>query len=224
MDLSNKKFISIGGGCFSNILLTRLDKLTNQSIRVAGPIDNLRSIHGILGSLHLFDGSLEEELLGPNANPIITTKKDGKKAFDEVDKEFKFKNFAIIHNDWTSEKCKTELKRRFDNFYDFYEKSKTDNNYWFVYTLCEFDKHNVEEVKEIQSKLNELGILDRLIIIGEQPTFELKENVKPNNELGWPKFDFQEWKEVFGERYIVIDEANYYDLAAEKFLNVLKRI
>lgn len=224
MELEGKKFISIGGGCFSNILLTRLDKLTNQSIRVAGPIDNLRSIHGIIGSLNLFNRSLEEQLLGKNANPIITVKKDGKKAYDECDKEFKFKDFAIIHNDWTSDKCRNELKKRFNNFYNFYEKSKTDNNYWFIYTLCEFDKRAVEEVKEIRLKLKELGILDRLIIIGEQPTFESKENVKPNNELGWPNFDFPEWKEVFGEQYIVIDEANYYDLAAEKFLRFLKNI
>lgn len=222
MKLEDTKFISFGGGCFSNILLTRLDKLTGYNIRTAGPIDNLRSIHGIVGSLKLFDKSLEEQLIGAGANPLITNKKDGKKAYDECEQEFKFEDFAIIHNDWRTQKCKDELKRRFNNFYEFVKNAEDNSNYHFLYTLCEFDNRSIEELNAIKDILIELGIYDKCIFVGTEIAAQPIETYTLSNQVNWPNFNFENWKAVFGDKYIVITDSNYYDLAAEKFLNILK--
>jgi hypothetical protein len=224
MDLSNKKIISIGGGCFSNILLTRLNKLTGYDIRVPGPIDNLRSQHGILGSLKLFDKSLEEQLLGKNAKPYIYKKADGKKPYDECDEEFKFEDFVIIHNDWSTDKYKEGLKNRFNNFYDFYEKSKKDGNYLFIYTLCEFDNKSIGELNTIKEHLKKLGILDKTIFIGEEIAKQPVENFELSNQVNWPNFNFENWKKIFEDKYMIIPNSNYYDLAAKTFLEILKTL
>lgn len=221
MKLEDTKFISFGGGCFSNILLTRLDKLTGLNIRVAGPIDNLRSIHGISGSLKLFDGSLEEQIIGENAKYVVSIKKNGQQSFDECNKDFTFEDFVIVHNDYETDKCKKELKRRFDNFNNFLLESKSNPNYWFIYTLCEYDNKSVEELYAIKDTLKNIGILDRCIFIGDEIAKNPVGSYTKSNQVNWPEYNFQNWKTVFGNRYIVITDSDYYDYAAVKFYSAL---
>lgn len=218
------KMISIGGGCYSNILLTRLDKLTGLNIRVPGPIDNLRSLHGIEGSLKLFDGSLQEQLLGENASFQIEKKKAGKQSFDEVDFNFVFEDFAIIHNDYRKEKYKANLKTRFENLKAFYQEAKTNPNYFFLYTLCQFDRKSIGRLKIIKQKFQELGIDNKIIFVGTSIAPVKLENETKSNTENWPDFNWPEWTEVFGKNYIILRNCDYYDLGAKLFLTKLKEL
>lgn len=224
MNLAETKIISMGGGCFSNILLVKLNHLTGLSIRVPGPIDNLRSVYGIDGSLHLFDKSLEQELLSENAEYREIKKAKGKQSYDEVDIEFAFKNFVIVHNDYRTEKYKKGLKQRFENFYDFYEKSLNNDNYLYIYTLCQYDRKSLGHLYNIKHKLEKLGILDKILFIGTAVAPVPLEGQKISNMGKWPDYNWPEWQEVFGDRYIVLRNCDYYDTATKLFLEKLQKL
>lgn len=152
------KFMSIGANC-ADIGYLGPDRLR-------GPVDNMSGVKGILCFESLFNNTFLEEF---KATPI--QKPRFKNYEGDSDICYIYKSFAVCHNNPLEEKFIENLKKRYDNFIEFYSHIK-EPNYYFTYSLnTEILKatHTIQNEKLLRdeiSLLKNLGILNKTIFVG----------------------------------------------------------
>ena len=180
-EIENLKFMSIGSNCYGMAYMGEQ--------RVRGPIDNVLALKGLSSSISLFERTLENEIL--NTTPKVYNKTNP----SQFDITFKYENFWIVHNDVRTKEFKEEFHKRIQNFEEF-RKNINLPDHWFVYNLGQFDVkftdgigkgENTEEPTEFflngLKYITKLGILDKIIFVGNTHSEPRKDFAKFNSKI-----------------------------------------
>lgn len=135
------KIMSIGTDC----------KFTKISNREKGPIDNIFCCNTICLE-SLLDKTYIKKFLQKNTHYI-----NGLLFYDDL-------GYFIIHNEVNQKYIKEHL-RRVCNFYNFLEKVKTDENYYFVLDLGRKDSPSIDVLK-FKELLIKYNILNKTLVFG----------------------------------------------------------
>lgn len=159
------QFMSLGGCCADMPIL--------GDLRVRGPVDNYKSLHGLRDALGLFNGDFEKQMFEEGPVKVKPRKAQWK---GDGEKSFYFRDWENHHIDYDNPHIKDKIKERFEAFKEFSKKVKTDPDCYFVWVLVKHDtqsikdwgKHPNEEFKAALAELGNYIPLDKLIIIGEK--------------------------------------------------------
>jgi hypothetical protein len=218
-DNNHKTFIPIGGNCLSSIVINQDNIYRTQSC-----FNGIRLLKGFAGIMALFDNSFKSECL------CETPKYDICECNVGIDnKKFVTENYEIIHLDFRKKLFRDELYNKYLNTLNTLHKQKIDKSIYCVYALNKYDTEiSVEEIIDIKNNLSNFIDTERLIILGSQIIPFTPENIElyKDKDIVDNKFNFvnDNFKTVFGDKYIIINPANVKDLAKEQFYNFTKSL
>lgn len=218
-DNNHKTFIPIGGNYLSSIAINQDNIYRTQSC-----FNGIRLLKGFGGIMALFDNSFKTECLCDTPKYDICECKAG------IDnKKFVTENYEIIHLDFRKKSVRDELYNKYLNTINTLHKQKTDKSIYCVYALNKYDTElSVEEIINIKNNLSNFIDTERLIILGSQIIPYTAENIElyKDKDIVDNKFNFvnDNFKTVFGDKYIIINPANVRDLAKEQFYNFTKSL
>lgn len=210
-----KIFITnLGGKCFGHFMIKHIKKFSNRYTPLFCPFGNMRFNNGFSDVYKVFNRIFLKEL-------FVSTDKIKKDEFirrDGVHIEYFYtKSLRIMHANMNSEKDIKKIKWRYRHFFKVKRKTK---NIIFLYSLCEFDvDKTVDEIKEACEKLKKYIDINNLYIIGSVAN-------KEEDSPWWFDYHNSNFKEIFGDRYIEIENANAGNMmeCTEKLLKKLGTI
>lgn len=211
----NLKFMSIGGCCLSVYVLGK--------DRIRGPIDNAL----------IFNKKTIELIINNQYYSYIKHHKPTKTKKANIvpwEPEFNYEYqdiVRIVHNDVELPKFMPELKRRVNNFNDFWLDFKTNPKKFLIFTIpysmLKSDKSGLlnNYLEDIIVYFKEIGILDKVIFIGGKQSPRVEKQVWYNNYL--TEQDLMYLKTKYNIKYIELNNLIITRLGAAEKEKVFKQ-
>lgn len=185
------KFMQIYGNCTAVHILGK--------DRIKGPVDNV-----ITKGIDFLEVFLHGDYLSyiKNHTPIVSERIPA----NPKDHPFLYEYpiVSILHNDPRTEKSYKNLQKRLDNFKDFKQKVLTDKNYYFIYSLNDWDvdktTHKVFINKFIQNLdfLKKEKLLDKIIFV------ETRNYERPNSFWNFWATNVKEIIKKYNLKYVQV--------------------
>ncbi len=190
---------NIGGRCMGHYSLSKHIKENNENMEyIFCPTGNMVYTNGFSNLHQLFDGTFYNTLFSGKI-----TIYDEIHRIDDGGISYVIPNMRVVHGNIHDEKFIQKLKNVWDNFFEKYNNEEIRGNTLFFYTLNEYDvKKSIDNIEKEIGKLKKYIDIEKLFILASKPVDNpnyknFKYNYRNNN-----------FKTVFGDRYLIIEPSN----------------
>ena len=185
----------------------------NENIKyIFCPTGNMVYLDGFSNLHQLFDGTHYNTFF---KNDRITVYKEIQR-IDDGGTSYVIPNLRVVHGNIYDEKFLDKLKTVWNKFEEHISDSEKLKNTYFFYTLNEYDVNkNINSIEEEIEKLKKYIDVEKLFILASKPVDNpnyknFKYNYRNNN-----------FKTIFGNRYLIIEPSNDHKEACKCIYNKL---
>lgn len=214
--LENTYFLPRGSNCLSAIVCR-----WSGVNYIPSCLNNMINKGGFQSIINICNGQFKNELLDHSE---FKKKKHSRGINGE---SWDFENYEVVHLDYDNKK--EELRKSYDHTLGVLRDQKSGNkNIYIVISLEKSDETlSTSEIKDILSELEQYIDVSKIIVLGSiahKFTPKNKEKYKNLHFVGNFNTHNNSFKEVLGDRYMIIEPSNVKELSSRQFYESIKNI